>query len=326
MHPLSQANNPPELSVILITPDTYETIQKTIQTIRLQENKDRIEVIIVGTTLAQMNPDEKELQDFAHYEIIEAGKIGSVGSAYAAGVRHAHASIVALAEDHAFPQPGWAAGFIKSHQQPYAVVGPTMSNANPNSVVSWADLLMAYSPWMEPQSAGRVNHLPGHNSCYRRSVLLSYGSDLGKMMESESILHWDLRSRGHELRLEPSARTLHMNFVLISPFIFAHFHTGRQFAAYRAETQRWNFGRRLFYSAAAPLIPLFRLWRILKDVQRLKKRPTFILAILPPLCLGLIIDAVGQFCGYLFGPRNSSHQLVALEFHRNSHQKRIRRK
>lgn len=325
MHP-SQANNVPEISVILITPDTYETIRKTIQTIRLQENKDRIEVIIVGTTLAEMNPDEKELQDFARYEIVETGKIDSVGSAYAAGVRRANASIVALAEDHAFPQPGWAAGFIKSHQERYAVVGPMMSNANPNSLVSWADLLMAYSPWMEPQSAGPVNHLPGHNSCYRRSILLSYGSELGKMMEAESILHWDLRSKGYDLLLEPAARTLHTNFAFVSPFIRAHFHTGRQFAAYRAETQRWNLGRRLFYSAAAPLIPLFRLCRILKDVQRLKKRPTFTLAILPPLCLGLTIDAIGQFCGHLFGRGNSSYQLVALEFHRNSHQKRIRGK
>lgn len=72
MHPLSQANNPPELSVILITPGINETIRKTIQTLRLQSSRDRIEIIIVAPGRAEMHLDEVELQDFARYQSVEA--------------------------------------------------------------------------------------------------------------------------------------------------------------------------------------------------------------------------------------------------------------
>lgn len=312
----------PNLSVILITPDSYETIRRTIHNIKLQKIKSRIEIIIVATSRDILQPDLSELQEFGSYDIVETGRIRSIGSAYAAGVRRASGPVVVLGEDHSFPQPGWAEGLIEAHQQPYAAVGPAISNANPNSLVSWADLLMAYSPWVEPDAAGTVDHLPGHNSSYKRSVLLDYGSDLEKMMETESVLHWDLRARGHQLFLQPSARTLHTNFALVSSLVLAHFHSGRQFGASRAENQKWGLGRKIIYCAASPLIPPLRLSRIVRDIQRLKKSSTFLLAVLPALILGLIMDAIGESLGYLFGAANSTQKLVPLEFHRNEHQKK----
>ena len=46
-----------------------------------------------------------------------------------------------------------------------------------------------------------VDYLPGHNSSYKRDVLLGYGDRLESMMESETVLHWDLRAKGHRLYL-----------------------------------------------------------------------------------------------------------------------------
>ena len=61
----------------------------------------------------------------------------------------AHAPIVALAEDHCFPEPGWADALIRAHQGPWAVVGPVVRNANPATIVSWCDFVIGYGPWME---------------------------------------------------------------------------------------------------------------------------------------------------------------------------------
>jgi len=319
-----EQTNFPDLSVILITPDSYETIRRTIQSLKRQKVKSKMEIVVVARSASDLNADTSELEEFGRYQIVEVGQIDSIGSAYSAGIRKANAEVVALAEDHSFPQSGWAEELIETHKKECAAVGPSISNANPNSWASWADLFMAYAPWVEISALKSMEHLPGHNSSYKRSILLSYGSDLEKMMEAESVLHWDLRARGHNLFLQPAARTFHTNFAKLSTLAYAHIHAGRQFGASRAENLKWGFPKRIFYAAAAPLIPSLRLWRILQDLQRLKKRPAFLIGLLPALSFGLIINAFGEFLGYLFGAGNSTQKLIALEFHRNESQTKKR--
>jgi hypothetical protein len=77
----------------------------------------------------------------------------------------------------------------------WAAVGPVVCNANPATAVSWANMLLEYAPWTESAERGPVAHLPGHNSSYRRDLLLAYSENLELLMESESILHWTSRPR-----------------------------------------------------------------------------------------------------------------------------------
>ena len=75
-----------------------------------------------------------------------------------------------------FPEAGWAAALIAAHEGPWAVVGPAIRNANPATVVSWCDFVVGYGPWMDPVEAGPAPFLPGHNSCYKKAILLEYGT------------------------------------------------------------------------------------------------------------------------------------------------------
>lgn len=65
--------------------------------------------------------------------------------------------------------------------------------------MSWADLFIGYSPWLAPSSSREAEFLPGHNTSYKRAVLLEYGDQLDSMMQAETVLHWNLRSKGHHL-------------------------------------------------------------------------------------------------------------------------------
>ena len=47
----------PELSVILITPDSFETIRRTAGCIAAQSVADRIELVIVAPTAARIDVD-----------------------------------------------------------------------------------------------------------------------------------------------------------------------------------------------------------------------------------------------------------------------------
>src|SRR5207244_2412948 len=121
------------------------------------------------------------------------------------GIRQAKAAIVALAEDHCFPDPQWAERLIASYQGPWTAVGPAVRNANPKTAVSCADLLIGYGPWLAPSSSREAEFLPGHNTSYKRAVLLEYGNRLDSMMQAETVLHWNLRSKGHRLFMESTA-------------------------------------------------------------------------------------------------------------------------
>jgi hypothetical protein len=303
------------MSVVIVTPDSYETIRKTVEHLRAQTVRDRLEVVIVAPSAGQATPAGTELDDFFRFRIVAVGQIESIARAHAAGIRQASAPVIVLSEDHSFPEPGWADALIEAHRQPWAAVGPVVRNANPDSLISWADFLLGYATWLDPAPAGEISQLPGHNSSYKRAILLDYDHELEAMLEAECVLHWDLRAKGHRLYLEAAAKTAHLNFAQIAPWIPYLVHAARVFAVARA--RQWSLLRRLLYVAGAPLIPLVRLWRIRAEIRRPGRPSDLWPRVLPALVLGLTLDAVGQMIGYAAGAGNASRKLSHFEFHRD---------
>ncbi len=307
----------PELSVVLACTDSYPTIAATLERLRAQTVRDRIELVVVARSKDELAIPLAAVAGFFGSEIVEIGAFETIARANVAGVRRAHAPVVALAEDHCFPEPEWAAALLRAHEGPWAAVGPVVANANPASAVSWADYLIGYGPWADPTPSGEAELLPGHNSSYKREVLLAYGDRLEAMLASESVLHMDLRSRGERLYLSADARAAHVNFSRMASWLAVQVHNGRVFGAARARD--WSLARRLFYAAASPLIPIVRCWRGARALL-LPGRPRHELPrVLPALALGLALDGVGQMLGYAFGPGRSLGKLADYEFRRIDH-------
>jgi hypothetical protein len=304
----------PLMSVVVITPDCYATVRKTLKHLRAQKISGLLEIVLVAPSATALDLDAVAMRDFLSYKIIAVGAVNSTARARAAGVLAASASIIAFAEDHAYPAPGWAEALIKRHAEDWAAVGPVMANANPRSTTSWANLLIEYATWLEPAAGGERDHLPGHNGSYKRAVLLEYGDQLEAMLDAESILHWDLRAKGYKLYLEPQARTFHENFSAPTPSLTLRFNGGRLFAASRARL--WPLWRRAIFTLAAPLIPLVRCTRITREMLG-PGRPRHILPrVLPALMLGLAFDGAGEMIGYAFGQGAAMVRLSDMEFHR----------
>src|SRR5262249_6640055 len=226
----------PAMSVIITTPDTCETIHNLVTALRAQTACDALELVIVGPTAEGLRglPD---LREFCCWRVVAVRGARTVAHAKAAGIRHATAPVVVLTEDHSLPDRSWAQALIAAHFQGWAAVGPAMDNGNPQSLISWADFLIGYGPWLDPPAAGEVSQLPGHNSAYKRTVLLNYGEQLEAMLGAETALHEDLRARGLRLYLEPAAKTFHINFTQPRRWVPYLCHSGRVFAAERA--RRW---------------------------------------------------------------------------------------
>ncbi len=309
----------PEMSVVIITPDRFDTIRRTIAHLRAQSVRDQLEVVIVAPSAEELEADDLELAPFHAVQVVEVGHLGSVGEANAAGVRRARAPVVAFVEEHSYPHPGWAEALIRKHRQPWAAIGPVVSNANEDSLVAWADFVIAYGPWMDPSRAGVRDFLPGHNSSYKVVLLLEYGPELDGMLESETTLHSSLRQKGHQLYLEPGARISHLNYENLSVWIRAQYLSGRAFAADRSE--HWPSTHRLLYAVGGPLIPLVRLRRILSQMREARRPLPPSATVLPALVLGLAVSAVGEMIGYCWGAGDAVQRRWDLEFHRVRHLK-----
>jgi len=310
----------PRMSVIVITPDRYETVRRLMARLHAQTVRHELEIVIVAPAGAIADPDDPRLHDFAALRIVETEGMDSTARARAAGIRAATAAIVVLTEDHSLPEPGWAESLIRAHTGGWAAVGPAVSNGNPRSLVSWANLLIEYNEWLDPAPGGEMHHLPGHNSSYKRDLLLAYGDELDRCLEAESVLHWDLRAKGHRLYLEPAAKTQHLNFSRFGSSVALRFHAGRLFAGMRRST--WGPARRLAYAAGSPLIPFVRLFRILRELRR-PNRPRQLIPRLLPMFLPLLAaDAAGEMTGYLGGPGRSSEEIARVDFHREDYMNR----
>ena len=308
----------PELSVILMTPERYDSIRRTVAWLRAQSVRHEIELVLLAPSRERLELDESELADFHGFQVVEVGDVRSWAKGSAAGVRAARAPVVVFSEDHVCPQPGWAEALIERHREPWAVVGPVFQNGNPRTAVSWADFLPGYGPWLDPSPGGEVSYLAGHNSSYKRDVLLELGDELESFLTAEAVLHWELGARGHRLYLEPRAKTRHYNFSRLPVYVRATFLHARAFAGERARGGRWGALRRVGYAAAWPLIPLVRLRRVLRDVSRAREHGVFP-RVLPPVALGLTVSALGEAAGYLFGPGEAADLVSAYEFDRDRH-------
>ncbi|HWP92349.1 MAG TPA: glycosyltransferase [Thermodesulfobacteriota bacterium] len=309
----------PEISVVIVTPDHYNTIRKTIRHLRTQTVRDKLEVVIVAPSADRLGLDLSEMKDFLRFLVVEVGEIKLVAKAKAIAVRQAIAPIVAFAEDHCYPDPDWAEALIAAHQQGFAAVGPAMGNANPNTMVSWAGMFMGFGPYFEPARARETLGLPWHNISYKRQVLMDYGDKLDSMIVVEGMLLDELRVKGYGIYLEAAAKTYHVNISLLSSWVRQAFWGGWLFAAVRARQKRWPLWRRLLYIGGAPLIPLVRLRRTIREIKRSGREQKLIPKIFPALISGLVSHATGELAGYAFGLGKADEHYSYYEMARIRH-------
>lgn len=308
----------PEMSVVIVTPDDYQVIRRTIRHLNAQTVKDRLEIVIGAPSRAQLGLIESDLEGFHSYKVVEVGEIRILTDAKVATVAESSAPIVAFAEDHCYPEPGWAEALIATHRRGYAAVGPLMRNANPATSLSWAGLFLHYGCCIQPVHSGHCTNLPWHNTSYKRRLLLEYGSELSSMLIVEGILFDDLRAKGNTLHLEPAAQTNHVNISIFSSWVRHAFWGGRLFGAMRARKNKWPVWRRLIYIGGSPLIPVMRFYKTVQKVREVGKG-TLLPRMIPAVLAGLFPHVVGEITGYALGAGRAAERYSYFEMKRFLH-------
>jgi hypothetical protein len=310
----------PELTTVVVTPHRFQQLRRTVRHLRQQSAAARMELVVVAPRESAIHDHhDGELDGFAAVKVVEAGPIPNVDKASAHGIHAATAPAVALVEDHAFCQPGWAEAIIDAHRGPEEVIGSVILNGNPDRMLSWVNLLVAYGPWTDGTLAGSIDCLPGHNITYKRDVLLSYGDRLPERLGRDGGLLDDLAGAGARFQLRPDAQIAHVNPSILSATTDLRFNAGRLYGHMRATSEDWSLAKRALYIAGGPAIPLVRLRRFWAEYFASGRRTDILPRILPALALGLALDGIGQVVGYAAGPGGSVDKLATFEMDRRQH-------
>jgi hypothetical protein len=306
---------PADLAVVLVTPRTSAILRGTLRHLREQTLRDRIEVVLVGPDApAFADLDVRTMDAFARWSTLAVGPVTEAERALAAGFAATAAPLVALLENHVYPDPDWATAVLRAHQGPWAVVGGVIDNANPESATSWVEHLLSYG-FHDSTAAGGEARVSRNNVTFKRTALASFGEGLADAMARDGGLLDELGRGGGRAYREPRARLRHLNVSRLGSMLLLRIHSARASAATRARLGRWSAARRWLYVAGSPAIPLRRL-RALWPRLRAPADPAPA-RIWPLLALTLIIDGFGQALGFAFGSGRSAERAGRFDLDRH---------
>jgi hypothetical protein len=296
----------PQMTVIMATPGRCATLKRPLRFLRDQTIRGHIELVLIGPGQSAFDDlDPALVAGFARCLTLAVGPILEVERAFAPGIAAATAPVVALLENHVYPEPGWAEAIVRAHQGPWAVVGCVISNANVATATSCVEHLLSYAFHDEQAPVGEVARVSRNNTTYKRVALAAFGDRLPDLLPRDGGLMEELRAGGARFYREPQARLAHLNPSLPGSMLRLRLHSARASSSTRARTGRWSPGRRALYLLASPLFPLLRiraLWSRLRAPQLRKALPR----VAPLLLLALLVDAFGQALGFALGEGNSA--------------------
>lgn len=194
-----------------------------------------------------------------------------------------------------------------------------MAIGNPETAISRANFLLCFLEWFAPDRTQEIHAGPGHNSCYKRAIILSAFPDvpLEAVFSMEYAYQRALAQNGHRILIEPRALIHHWTHSTLSAFTRHMFHGGRTYGAARVVAERWGIGKKLLYTLSAGLIPIVRMRRIFAHLDTPDKRRTVRLTrTLPLLLWGVLLQTVGEVVGYLAGEGGSVMASAPYEFNR----------
>ena len=213
----------------------------------------------------------------------------------------ARGRLVAILEDHARVEPGWAAVADRGPQGALGG-GRRAGRERQGGPVNWAVYFCEYAPYMAPVAEGETADLPGNNIAYKRPHLLRHARvlDEGKW---ESWINDRLRADGVPIASTNAMVVRHIKPFRLGYFLAQRFHFARSYAGMRRADQSWP--KRLVYGFGSLALPALLSARVARTVLGKRRHLGRFLLVSPLVVLFLTVGAVGEMVGYLFGPGGS---------------------
>lgn len=291
----------PKISLIVATDDTYATVKRTVSYLHKQTAIADVELIVVCSSVKDLNADIEDLECFGSHQIVERPGTFASGQFIASAVAAAQAPAVMYLEEHNFPPPLTAEIAIKElveNERP--ALGFAMEPSNPG-IVAWAHMYGQFGPAVAPVKSGPAFRFGGHHAAYRKDILMPYGDDLGSLLSNEAVLHEDMRQRGIQMYITSEVVIPHTQISDFSTLVKQDYLAQRVYAGARKGLMGWPLWRRIVYVAGSPLIPIKRGATAAYHIFRTGRATKLLLPTIPVMLVAHSAGAIGEAIGYIFG-------------------------
>lgn len=198
------------VTVLIPAYNSASTIRDTLTSLQMQDFDEPYEIIVVDSS-----SDETPCIIAGEYpgvHLIHRDKQTDPGTARNLGIVQAAGEIIACIDADCIAPPDWLQRIVAAQRAGHQVVGGTIENGNPESLIAWAGYLGEFREWLPTGSARLVDHVPTCNISYHRSIFARFGGFPTRFYPQEDLLyHWRLSQDGVRIWFEPAIRVQHFH-------------------------------------------------------------------------------------------------------------------
>ena len=292
----ARVEHPVSVTVLIPVYNGAHTIRNTLLSLLEQKFDERYEIIVVDSS-----SDETPhiiADEFPTVHLIRRDRQTDPGTARNLGIARARGEIIACTDADCIAPSDWLARMVAAQRLGHKVVGGTIENGHPDSLISWAGYLGEFRQWLPVGQARPVEHVPTCNISYHRSVFDQFGGFPTQFYPQEDLLfHWRLAQHKVPIWFDPNIRVRHVHRTTWSAYCRHLYRIGNITARVLKLTN--DQGVFLVRSPvlallAAPVLPLIKWLRTISVF--LSQQPKVLRAhalALVPFLLGLYVWVIG---------------------------------
>ncbi len=223
--PTERDDGRPVLSVVVISQNDEDTIERSLRAIVSQECPERFEVILVSSGSDRTARIARER--FPGVAVVELDHPAFPGKARNAGLRVARGRYVTFPGSHVEIQPGSLAARLRAHRRGYTMVTGTMLNGT-RTKAGWASYFLDNTAALPGRPSQRLEGPPVRCS-YLREALDEVGGFRENIRAAEdTVVNLELFERGYSACRDQDAVALHHSPCrTVSTLVRHHFVRGR---------------------------------------------------------------------------------------------------
>jgi len=290
----------PKLSIIVAAWNGVLYLRECLSS--LENQVENVEVIVVSNFESGISESETRFP-FAGHIFLSAE--ATVPQLRTRGIAESSGEIIALAEDFCTFDAEWCREIIKAHDSDYKIIGGAVENKSVENALDWAVYFCDYGKYMPPNRAGISDTLSGMNVSYKKKILEQIRGNYREGFY-ETFVNKELKQRGHELYLAPSAIVFHNKNYDFKKTVLEFYHQARSFAAQRVAG--FTPLKKLFFILVSLILPVLLPVRVILQTINKKRRFKELIMSLPFLIILTSVWAFGEFSGYLNGAGKSGRE------------------
>ncbi|HQJ73951.1 MAG TPA: hypothetical protein PKW14_00030 [Bacteroidota bacterium] len=292
--------NKPEISVITFIGERAFGFNRFYDSFIKTQPLDKIDMIFISPY--NFSFDFYDMDKFNSFRIIKY-----IGEDYFKIIKEAikgsYADYILFQENHIFHEVNiidTLLNYIKKEE--FAGVGCLVSPGDKMSIIDWVGYLTHYLLWQKGTKGGEhFTMIPGHNSIYKKNILLSFYDKLEYFLYSDTVMQWKLLDEGYKLYLTDEVYLIHDDKMSFSNLLFENFYNGWLFSYARRKINDWGILKNITYSFLIFGKPLLRMYSYLKTPKNqynfsLSKRIIFFFLVTLSYFINALGESLGCYC------------------------------